>query len=643
MATQQTNLASQYTEMASSAPVVLDPALIPPGARYAPIYADAIGDGPLEAGRILFNPDPASNPLTFFEARGLMAHTGKTVGPLSILYQVIGKRFDPRQKADTDRLERAILKRLSEKAGGVWDNKKAPRIKFPPPDPQGRTLYAMAQFNDLAMFKACRGHDLQNGVQKLRHAFSGPPTSPRVFVISVHVDDTAHASAVALQLRSQLLRAATVHSVWALDRGNIHAGQALAWTGLILAVATLNGNPALPPQLHEWHTVVPWLEVENQQYPTVFNYRPAHCPMSQCRRPDVTFHPQSACRHIRCHNCGETGHRRNACPDANDEREEVHNRPEPRAPAAQPARAYPPSTSATGQLPGSPRTPATPASTHMPGPATPTASSHPRPRVPAPAAAQQAPSSAPSPASSVPAAVSSFMPATPPAPPRVTVAETQATTARRSLSTSVSFADPLVQERPRPLSTSSAPDLRQGNTVDKGKRRAAEVFSPSTSEDSLKAPIGGQPEALASDGSVADPVRPNSAQPRSTPVTRLQRTQRSPRKQICVGPRRELFEDSGSSDSQDTQRSSLVVGPPSEDAASQSTQVSVITISSDSDTGSQPAPAAAAGPSSAFRVPGVNYLVGNPAEAAQLHKRVLKAGDGSLRWETPTPQSSQSQ
>ncbi|KAL9936928.1 hypothetical protein V8E36_004163 [Tilletia maclaganii] len=635
MATQQTNLASQDTEMASSTPIVLDPALIPPGARYAPIYADAIGDGPLEAGRILFNPDPASNPLTFFEARGLMAHTGKTVGPLSIFYQAIGKRFDPRQKADTDRLERAILKRLSEKAGGVWDNKKAPRIKFPPPDLQGRTLYVTAQFNDLAMFKACRGHDLQNGVQKHPHAFSGPPTSPRVFVISVHVDDTAHASGVALQLRSQLLRAATVHSVWALDRGNIHAGQALAWTGLILAVATLNGNPALPPQLHEWQTVVPWLEVENQQYPTVFNYRPAHYPMAQCRRPDVTFHPQYACRHIRCHNCGETGHLRHACPDANEELEEAHKLPEPRAPAAQPARAYPPSTSTTGQLPASPRTPATPASTQVPGPATATAPSLLRPQVPVPGAAQHPPSSAPSPASSGPAAVSSFMPATPPAPPQAT--------ARRSFSTSVSFADPLVQERPRPLSTSSAPDLRQGNTVDKGKRRAAEVFSPSTSDDSLKAPAGSQSKPPASEGSVANPVLPNSAQPRSTPVTRLERTQRSPRKQICVGPRRELFEDPGSSDSQDTQHSSLVVGPASEDAASQSTQASVITISSDSNAGSQLAPAAAAGPSSAFRVPGVNYLVGNPMEAAQIHKRVLKAGDGSLRWETPTPQSSQSQ
>ncbi|KAL9938480.1 hypothetical protein V8E36_003103 [Tilletia maclaganii] len=595
MATQQTNLASQDTEMASSTPIVLDPALIPPGARYAPIYADAIGDGPLEAGRILFNPDPASNPLTFFEARGLMAHTGKTVGPLSILYQVIGKRFDPRQKADTDRLERAILKRLSEKAGGVWDNKKAPRIKFPPPDLQERTLLSGATI--------CR-------------------TASRSFV--------THSL-----LRSQLLRAATVHSVWALDRGNIHAGQVLAWTGLILAVATLNGNPALPPQLHEWQTIVPWLEVENQQYPTVFNYRPAHCPMAQCRRPVVTFHPQSACRHIRCHNCGETGHLRHACPDANKELEEAHKLPEPRAPAAQPARAYPPSTSTTGQLPASPRTPATPASTQVPGPATATAPSLLRPQVPVPGAAQHPPSSAPSPASSGPAAVSSFMPATPPAPPQAT--------ARRSFSTSVSFADPLVQERPRPLSTSSAPDLRQGNTVDKGKRRAAEVFSPSTSDDSLKAPAGSQSKPPASEGSVANPVLPNSVQPRSTPVTRLERTQRSPRKQICVGPRRELFEDPGSSDSQDTQHSSLVVGPASEDAASQSTQASVITISSDSNAGSQLAPAAAAGPPSAFRVPGVNYLVGNTMEAAQLHKRVLKAGDGSLRWETPTPQSSQSQ
>ncbi|KAL9932425.1 hypothetical protein V8E36_008542 [Tilletia maclaganii] len=605
MATPHAHLNSQDTEMSTSTPVVLDPSVIPPGAKYAPIYSDALGDGPLEAGRVLYLPDPTSMPLTFFEARGLMAHTGKTVGPLSILYQVIGKKFDPRQKADTDRLERAMLKRLSEKAGSVWDNKKAPRIKFPPSDPQGRTAYATAQFTDLVVFKACRGHDLQNGVQKLRHAFSGPPTSPRVFVISVHVEDTAYPGAVALQLRSHLCRAATVHAVWALDRGNVQAGQVLECTGLILAVATFNGNPAVPPQLHEWHNVVPWLEVGDQQYPTAFNYRPAHCSVAQCRRPDVTFHQQSACRHLRCHNCGETGHLRHACPEVGSDAEESKDHHSPRPPAAAASQAQPQASAA-----GVPQPPA----------ATATSTSAPasgrveRPAAPIP---QPAVSIATTTKVNVPvqAPVSSFIPATPPSAPRATVATNSATSARRAFSTSVTFAEPLVQERPRPLSTSSAPDLHQASTADKGKRRAEDVFSPSTSEDSIQAQSGARNVSTPASGTASTTVQASSAQPKASPLTRHERIQRSPRKQICVGPRREVFEDQGSSDSQDTQR----------------------------DSESQPAPASVAAPAKAFRVPGTDFLVGNSTVAAQPHKRVLKTGDGTLRWETPTPQSSQSQ
>ncbi|KAL9938536.1 hypothetical protein V8E36_002255 [Tilletia maclaganii] len=66
--------------MSSSTPISLDHSLIPPSAKYAPIYSDALGDGPIDTGRNLFLLDPVSAPSTLFEARTLMSHSGKTVG-----------------------------------------------------------------------------------------------------------------------------------------------------------------------------------------------------------------------------------------------------------------------------------------------------------------------------------------------------------------------------------------------------------------------------------------------------------------------------------------------------------------------------------------------------------------------------------
>ncbi|KAL9937346.1 hypothetical protein V8E36_003755 [Tilletia maclaganii] len=288
----------QTTSAQQPSPPGPDPAFRIPGSRYAPFTPDCVSDGLWEVGRIMFQSQEAL-PITFSEARAFMGQTGKTVGPFTILYQVFGLRFNPFDKRDTDKLERAIHKLQKEAARDLWQKQLAPRIDFPPGDVGQKHL---------------RAKDLINGTQTLKASFAGLSTSPRIFILWIHVSRDSHPTALGMQLRSLLLKTCHVHCIWAIDRGNTEAGQSLEFSGLVLAVLTMHGDPARRPTAEEWSRILPWVMVGDKACPTFFLNKPAHCTIPACRHPDVEFHPESVCPNLKCFNCLEFGHMSRRCP-----------------------------------------------------------------------------------------------------------------------------------------------------------------------------------------------------------------------------------------------------------------------------------------------------------------------------------------
>jgi len=278
----------------------LDPALGYPHARYAALGAESSDGGILEAGRILYQADGIF-PITFLEARVSMGYTGKKVGPLTILYQVFGRKFNPFDKSDTDRIERAIHKLQREHAGDLWQRAAlVPRINFPPADVGSKAQYAMAPFSDIALFKQLRKTDLHNGTQKFRATFAGLATSPRVFVLWVHIDPDADPAAISLQLRAHLHTKCDIHAMWAVDRGNVNAGHRLEFTGIVMALLTLHGDPERPPSFEEWSIIPGWVQVGDRAYPTFYRNRPPHCTTAACRTATTEFHLEDHCPNLRC-------------------------------------------------------------------------------------------------------------------------------------------------------------------------------------------------------------------------------------------------------------------------------------------------------------------------------------------------------
>ncbi|KAK0565949.1 hypothetical protein OC844_000987 [Tilletia horrida] len=602
----------------------VDPKFGVPGVNYEPIPATAIEDGILEAGRVLYKTDEAI-PMTFIEARTAIVTSAKTVGPLTILYQSFGKRYDPKNKKDTDRIERGILKEMAKMAPSSWANSKAPRIKFLPTDGGGKVFWVSAQFKDVELFTALRDRDVENGNQSFRFSFAGPPTSPRVFVASVHVDPDCTPAAVGLQLRIGLQRSCRIHAIWAVDRGNVGAGHTMEFTGLVIVVASLLGHPLSNPQAQDWEQVLAWVIIGGNSFPVEFAHRPPHCTSAPCRHPDVAFHPQMACPNMKCFNCGMQGHQSRNCPRPRQQEEGDRDSQDDSTPSGP----------GTGTLHlGTRREAAV-------SPANPGANEALSPR-------QE-----------------------PVAGPSVVVRSMHPTSAA-----------PSQQRETAAITTPEGPPpptevirTQEDGRAPHDKRSASAAFTESGSERSLTqqrdhSTVRADPTTEAA----MEPPSPQASSAQPGPGAVLRSTRSSPRKQIRLTTG---LQDSqaDSTDSEDTQHTSLVVGTSQAPEASQSSQgaISVVTIYSTQEEdqleatqaerrdqnppaphhtlaqpfpprsapAEQPSPPRPAGPSAlgahpALRVAGTSFRTGDHQVAGQLPQKMLRTTAGQLQFGSPS-------